>query len=317
MIYAASFAGEGAAHEATQLALELRRRYKMAAYVHSKNFDFTETVTGIGINSDRTPKKMKYKSAGAFDEYAVLVGNFSSVDDPNLQKSLKRIKHSQPDTLTRAGAKTTRRFAGLRSIQQRLNKEQQKKGPLRTAFATPNPIVPREAYAPSGVDQFVINMNKNVKYSLLKCPGKYTVRVATFTGTVVTNQQRVQEIENGGKMRSALEQAFDKANKLTVALRKRGVEAYEFHDRHESYVTVGSFDWIGQPRADGKQEINPAALRIMKQFGASQNTTGGARDTTAKSKRLEGISFDASPWPVEVPKRSIAADYATGRSRLR
>ena len=45
--------------------------------------------------------------------------------------------------------------------------------------------------------------------------------------------------------RSKLEEAAYNAHLLVVALRKQGVEAYEFHDRHESLVTIGSFDSVG------------------------------------------------------------------------
>ena len=318
LIYAASFAGDGAKMEAEKLAVELRRKHKLAAYVHSQRFDFSKSVNGAAVSRAQARRKMRYKNGGAFDEIAVLVGDFQSVDDPNLQKTLKQIKYTQPDTIARAGNKTTRRFAGLRDLQKRINgsKEKKSKGPMGMAFATPNPLMPREAYAPSGIDSFVVKMNKNVEHSLLDCPKKYTVKVATFRGSVVTNQQKVQEIKNGGHMKSQLEQAALKAHKLTELLRRRNVEAYEFHDRHESYVTVGSFDWVGQPRADGRQEINPAVHKIMKQFEASQSTNG-IRNTVAQPKRLGGISFDAKPWPVEVPRPSLAKDYSASKLFLR
>ena len=63
--------------------------------------------------------------------------------------------------------------------------------------------------------------------------------------------------------------------RLTVALRTRGVEAYEFHDRHESIVTVGSFDSVGQPRVDGKTEINPAVHQVMAMYGATRQPIPG------------------------------------------
>ena len=121
--------------------------------------------------------------------------------------------------------------------------------------------MPRESYAPKGVDTFVFKINKDVEYSLLDCPGNYSVRVATFRGTVITNQQKVKEIQEGGRLKSTLEEAAIKAHKVTMKLRELGHEAYEFHDRHESYVTVGSFDWVGEDRLDGKQEINPQGPR--------------------------------------------------------
>jgi hypothetical protein len=314
LIFAASFAGDGASADARELMMELRKQYKLPAYVHSQRFDFTQEIEGIGINRDLTPKKMKYDKAGVFDEYAVLVGDFSSVDEPELQKTLKELKHARPKCLSSLSPSTTLRFAGLRALQKRLtgNVEKKSRGPMGNAFATPNPLLPQEYFAPKGVDSLVLRMNKDVPHSLLDCPGRYTVRVATFRGNVIIDQRKVEEIEKGGRMKSRLEQAAIDAHRLTEALREKGFEAYEFHDRHESFVTVGSFEWVGRPRADGKQEINPAILRKIQQFSPIQQPLldkSGRSVAGLQPRSLQGIPFDVQPWPVEVPKRSIATDY--------
>jgi hypothetical protein len=315
MIYVASFAGPGAEDEANQLATELRKRFRLKSFVHSKDYDFSQPVQGIGVNRDLSPKKMRYNTHGSFSEIAVMVGDYDSVDDPDLQKTLSMLKYAQPKSLSPENEKTTLRFAGLRALQKRVNGDDAKKqkGPLGRAFAVPNPLVPREAYAPNGVDTFVFKINKDVKYSLLDCPGAYSVRVATFRGSVVTNQQKVKEIEDGGRLESKLEEAAVKANKLTLALRKIGHEAYEFHDRHESYVTVGHFDWVGKDRPDGKQEINPAVHKVIQEFSPSNGSSANTRFVSAQPKRLADIPFDVQPLPVLVPKRSLANDYSDNR----
>jgi hypothetical protein len=260
---------------------------------------------------------MRYNRDVTFDEYAVLVGDFESVDDAKLQKTLSLIKYARPESLSQLDDKTTLRFAGLREIHRRINgdREKKRKGPLGKAFATPNPLIPRETYAPRGLDSFVVSMNKNVEHSLLRCPGKYSVRVATFRGNVIMNQRLVQEIENGRELQSRLEEAAIKAHKLTEELRNRGIEAYEFHDRQESLVCVGSFDWVGKQRPDGKQEINPAALKVMQQFAASSGPQSGVRSAVARPKQLKGISFDVQPLPIEVPRPSLAKDYSREATR--
>ena len=53
---------------------------------------------------------------------------------------------------------------------------------MRNAFITTNPLLPDEYFVPKGLDRLVLEMNEPVKYSLLDCPGKYTVKIATFTG---------------------------------------------------------------------------------------------------------------------------------------
>ena len=138
------------------------------------------------------------------------------------------------------------------------------------AFITTNPMLPPDYYAPkNGIDELVLRMNKDVTHSLLDCPGKYTVQVAHFMGKVTIDQREIQRIERGEEMEgSSLAKAAEKAHELTEALRDKGYEAYEFHDRYASIVTVGSFDSVGTPRVDGKIEINPQVHQIIEFFRA-------------------------------------------------
>ena len=316
MVLASTFAGPGADREAHQLVFELRRRYKLVAYVHKKHFDYSRPVTGLGLDRYGGPKRMRYQQQGAYDEWAVLVGDFESVDHPALEKTLKKIKYARPECLqVGPDQPTTQRFAGWRALQRRINSdlEKKKKGPMGHAFITRNPLPPQEYFAPKGPDKFVLEMNKGVPHSLLDCPGKYSVRVATFRGSVVIDQRKIKDINSGAHMTSQLEQAAVKARKLTEALRAQGVEAYEFHDRHESIVTIGSFDSVGSPRPDGKININPAIQHIMNSYGAQRRPIAGAGLVGLQPVTLAGIPFDVQPLPVEVPRYSVGSDYARGK----
>ena len=117
--------------------------------------------------------------------------------------------------------------------------------------------------------------------------------------------------QDAGKITNRLEEAALKAHKLTQALRAKGFEAYEFHDRHQSVVTIGGFDSVGEPRADGKTEINPAVHQMMETFSATRTglQLGGQQVAGLQPKTFGGIPCDAQPIPVLVPKRSLGADY--------
>jgi hypothetical protein len=115
---------------------------------------------------------------------------------------------------------------------------------------------------------------------------------------------------NGKRLPNKLEEAAIKAHRLTAALRKQGVEAYEFHDRYESIVTVGSFDSVGTPRADGKTEINPQIHQLMRAYGAQRQQLPGGASLGLVPRTLDGVAFDVQPMPVGVPKKSIATAYA-------
>lgn len=311
MILAASFAGPGAMQQAQQLVYELRKETNLEAFIHRKSYDFTQPVAGLGLNRYGGPKVMRYANAGKFDELAVLVGNFQSVNDPAVEKTLDKIKYARPDCLDIAKNKsTTQRFVGLREIQRRLSPENERReqGPMRNAFVTRNPLLPQEYFVPQGLDPLVERMNQDVEHSLLDNPKRYTVRVATFRGA---STMKLDEIERQGKnLPSKLEDAAIKANKLTTALRKQGVEAYEFHDRYESIVTVGSFDSVGTQLPDGKMELEPRVHQVMKKYSAQQQQLPGQSSIGLVPRQMNGVPFDVQPMPVEVPQRSLASAYA-------
>ncbi len=316
MVMATTFSGEGAWDQAHDLVLELRKRYKLEAYLHEMSFDYTDDVQGRGVDQYGQPVRMQYRRSGEFQEIAVLVGNYDRVDSPRAQSTLHKIKYMKPQTLdpNQRGA-TSQVLAALRTIQVNLlpeNDDRRNQGPMRKAFVTRNPMLPREFFAPQGIDPLVAKMNDGVENSLLKCPGKYTVKVATFTGTVVLDQKQVEHYQNGGKMKSRLAQAALNAHKLTLALRHKGYDAYEFHDRYASIVTVGAFDRLGQPRVDGKTELDPQIHTIMRTFGATptEGQAGGTPQTGYKPKSVARIPLDIQPQLVEVPRASISAAYA-------
>ena len=315
MVMAASFAGPEAREQARELVLELRRRSNLEAYIHERSFDFTKPVEGNGFtNTDGNLRRrvMRYRQNVRFDEFAVLVGNFDSVNDSGVAKSLKKIKFLHPTCLDiTKGKGTTRRFAGLRDLQRRfhVNKDKQKKGPMGNAFLTRNPLLPDDFFERQAIDPLVLEMNRDVKFSLLRNRGRFTVRVATFRGRSTMKLDEIQRIKNGAKMKSTLADAADRAHRLTMALRKKGHEAYEFHDRYQSLVTVGSFMELGRETAAGIQ-LTPPIQRIMNTFKGKQRQVPGLAAPTTTSQTIAGVPLDLQPAPIEVPKQSIATAYA-------
>lgn len=301
-----------AERQAQELVLELRRKFKLKAYTHQMEFDFSGGVKGQGVDPYGDPKRMKYQRSGEFRQIAVMVGDYPSVDDPVAEKTLRMLKYAQIDALAKRDVDEIQsRLAGFRAMQQYVlssDNPKKQKGPLGRAFIVPNPLLPREYFVPKGPDKLVLEMNKGVQYSLLNCPGKYTVKVATFTGAVLVDQKKIKDAEQGKPVDSRLAEAADRAHRLTMALRKQGVEAYEFHDRYSSLVTVGSFDNVGTPRGDGKIEMNPAVHKIIETYAAPRNGVAG-KPGVVQARTLEGIPFDTQPMLVETPQRTLSGDY--------
>ena len=289
--------------------------------MHKRQFDYTEPVYGIGVNRFGGPRRMRYQNATKFDEIAVLVGHYPSHDAPGSEEDLLVIKTAKPDCLDYSGNRgetTTQRFVGLRELYRLVNTdpEMQKLGPMRRAFIGRNPLLPKELFVADGLDPFVLDMNQHVTHSLLDNPGKYTVRVASFQGESHFMGETPSEAGGSGflglgpaRKASQLEQAADNAHRLTEALRKRGIPAFEFHDRFESIVTVGSFESVGATLPDGRIDLHPEVYQIMQRYGAERGPLP-QQGLALKPRSLDGIPFDIQPMPVLVPRRSIGSNYA-------
>lgn len=319
--------GEAQAHA---LAHELRTKHRMQAFIFRQHFDFTQPEIGLGFNKYGGPRKMKPRSGEEFNEIAVMVGNFESVNDPALESTLKAIKVLKPACMApavdpkQAKQKTpvtthlsTRVGEFYRNTFLPKNDERRLRGPLGRAFVTRNPLLPDEFFVAKGLDPFIVDMNKNLQYSLLRNPKRYSVKVATFRGVDTMKPKEFEELVTKRGNNSKIDEAAENASKLCAALRQKGIEAYEFHDTSESIVTIGSYDSVGEERPDGKTEINPAVFRVMEQYKAEPKQIPGLSGLAMAPKNLAGINFDAQPIPVEVPRQSLAANYNAGNGPLR
>jgi hypothetical protein len=332
MIMVTTFHGEKAEEQARQLVYELRKQDKLRAYTHARTYDYNEKhMPGRGVDEYGVPKKMEYLNEEKYEEVAVLVGDFHSVDDPEGQKELALIKQLDPACLKPEATPTANSpLADLRRWgQQTFGTGKKSNGPLRNAFITTNPLLPREYFTGKGVDKFILEMNKGVQYSLLNCPGRFSVKIATFNGRVWIDQQKIRQMEGTGPHdrqtdESPLVEAAAKAHAITELLRAHNIEAYEFHDRGSSIVTVGHFDSVGAPRADGKIEINPQIFKIIQTYGADQSSLAGTQITMGVQPKTVtvpvggktmSIVYDISPVPVEVPRRTISGIYQDSAMR--
>lgn len=325
LIFAAAIPGEGAKQNAVALAKELQTTLGLPTFVMQKTFDSSGVLGSTSqvvpdLDGGRTQYRAwtQYANGSREQVYAVLVGEFSTMEDPKVEGALKAIRLAQPQTFQNLAARDENDIldsegsnAFLQKYRSWLTSGNKKVGPMGTAFLTKNPLLPDEFFLDSPkVDSFVVDLNKNVKYSLLDCDSKYTVRVASFTGKEVTdfgNGARASQMP--GKISNALELAAYKANKLTTALRKEKVEAYEFHDRYGSYVTIGGFDSLGQQLADGQFKYNSTMEAVMKKYCGYRNLNAkdpitGAMMVTTSVNSLDKVPFDIQGKPIAVPRKA-------------
>lgn len=353
LVMAATFSGEDAEEQARELVLELRKHYNLPAYMHAMTFEFAEEGQrlGRGLDSYGAPTRMRYQSGDRNREVAVLVGDFPTIDDPEAQKLLDRIKKMRPESLSGNLRETSQNLAQEREFLARL---QGTKGapPMQKAFMTRNPVLPAEYFKPQGVDPFVAKMNSGVEHSLLDCPGRYTVRIATFRGSAelqgaMTSKARLKSKKKQDDVDPLIE-AAENAHYLTTFLRAKGWEAFEFHDRTESYVTVGSYNQATEPGPNGPQLIRDLQI-IIRTFGAAYETptaldvnqqlpqedsvraeqvkqkfnnlfvgdhgevAHGLKPKYIEAKPGRFITLDVHPYVMEAPRRSVTSVYARQR----
>lgn len=308
--------GKDAMEQAQTLVLELRKSQQLLAYTHEKISDYSKSWEGNHYSRDGQPDRWKYVHGDKIREVAVLVGDFGSFEDPNAAKTLKQIKEFVPQTKlgsSDAGSDSLVMIENFRKARD----THFKRGPLAGAFLCTNPLLPKEYFQNATLSKLVVEMNRDAQHSLLSCPGKYTVKVATFSGSTLIDQKKIKAVSQGAKLKSKLEEAGDKAQLLMEQLRKEGYEAYVFHDEHESIVCVGSFDYVAGEKnpEDGKQQINPAVFQVMEQFKAKPNAKSGGMHPTKSYSYTVGpnetlkVSSDLQPIPVQVPKQTVSGVY--------
>ena len=315
MILAATLVGEGSKKRAERLALEIRQELGLPAFIYQEKFDFTGTIH----SNSQTSRPVRYANRYQYDAYAVLVGEYDSAGHPSIEKDLQRVKTANPSVYrdpNEVAAETNRSnpVTTVKAITNKLlrAKKGQPLGPMGHAFVTRNPMLPQEYFEAPQVDSFVHQLNDGLEYSLLQCDGKYTVIVKTFQGleTIVDGKQDKKFEPSGARM----DKFATDAAMMTKKLRAQGVEAYQFHDRFRSLVTVGSFEVLGRELPDGRFEYAPEIRAMMRKFSAFNVSPERARQVPRGTKGVASnnvgmIPFDVQPTPISVPKPTKRSLY--------
>ncbi len=333
LILAMTFTGDDSEARAVQLAKELRALLNAPVYVHRKEFDTTQPLAEASRNlhysnaETKYTKRVRHANATREQTYAVLVGNFAGTDDPRIKDMLQKVKTAHPACLGKPDTKPTKEdvatkdsnwlIATKRAMLWQKSEASAKKGKMGAAFVTRNPYLPDD-YFQNAVDDFVVELNSRIEpqqQSLLNCKKRYTVRVATFSGRVITELSGgISAKKQDDKITNSLNRAGNRAHELASALRAKGVEAYEFHDRDASYVTIGGFDTLGEEAPNGGPFIyNPDMVAIMNQYCGYTTATlndGKTQSPMCKTiKELPNVPFDVEGKFISVPRASTAKLY--------
>lgn len=245
--------GISAWEAADTIVYELRTK-GIPAYTYSVD---EETIDVDGPNSVQNAARRVIARQG---EICVLAGNFNSIDSDQAQVVLKWIKKKYNSSIV------DEKKGGL------FAKTPGQPSPFSGAMLTINPIYSGEIQSRK-LDDDIVSLNSGSPYTLLENKSKYTLHVATFSGGSVVqvgNQSSTKalamfEKDFGTNLVNCAKDAIALAEALRTAT-KHGYdtdyEAWVFHDRSRSIVTVGSFSSRQDPR------ISP----LIQLFGGRAST---------------------------------------------
>ena len=124
LILAATFSGAEGEEDARELVLELRRDFNLPAYHYAMTFERDQLNVGRGIDADGARIRRRYNRGSEVLEHAVLVGEFPSIDDPEAQELLERVKYLKPQCLVaEAAGESTQSLAKVRKLHNYLRKK--------------------------------------------------------------------------------------------------------------------------------------------------------------------------------------------------
>lgn len=241
MVMAKTFRGPDAERYALALVLELRRDHGLPAYVlRTKDFPMRSNIRNVPPTSPsyvRQARLTEPEKVRTYDEAAVLVGNEKSLDAS--EALLHKVRKIKPKCLNE--------IPSLFSWRQG----------LATAIRTTNPYVPTQDIFPGKKQDTLVSQMNSGPRSIYKCPGRYTLQVAEFSGRSVFNpsEKDPRVFENSWLKKSPLVTAAEDAERVADALakdpeiRKTGFEPYVYHDRTSSKVLIGAFNNPADPTA--------------------------------------------------------------------
>lgn len=285
--------GISPAEAADQLVYALRKRNIPAyAFRLSDHPGNRLAMSSPGGNSEN----FRYRAAR--DSICVLAGNYSKSKSTVAKRTLKYIKSLEMarlnldweyDSVFYSTPGQPRPFSG--------------------AFLTYNPLFTPQEIESQKRDTLLLRMNAAGDYSIINNSGRYTLVVASFKGRSLmqvgrsSQRGRAEEFKISGTLNDAALRAW----KVTEMLREgifdgrqkgRTFEAWCFHDRYKSMVTVGSFDGPHDPRIAQLVGIFKAKL----QMGANGRSFVTGECILIPGAPPESVIFDPVPRLISVPQ---------------
>lgn len=291
MVLAYTFRGPDALRFGQALAMELRSKYHMPAYVfslriqpgHSNIRDVPPTAQPEIRSDESVTAPERYRS---YDEAAVLVGDCKSIDES--EKVLHQVKKVRSEVvdglpsiynwrkgrgLSRAMLTTNPMVASQNLYPQQdadhAHQHAANGQPLQTG-AVVDPSVLTASFKPVQKPDPLLKQINGGPHSVAKCPGAYTLQVAEFLGRTSIDPKDPLLTNDKFLRQSPLAAAADQAEDLAANLAKckaldKRYKPFVFHDRTSSRVFLGSFESPSDPTARPLLEsINAVSTELLR-----------------------------------------------------
>jgi hypothetical protein len=267
VICVTSFRGDEAKELAEKLVAELRGHYRLPAYLYNRsNEDRERERQRLEVLRQKYGPDTPLKRVRILDEYAVLVGGYADMNEA--RKHAERIKKLDPP-------KQVPFSRGVMVPLEHTDKHDPRKipgvvartNPLATSFVVRNPLVPQPQEV--DFDPLWLKLNADEPLSVLRCPKPWTVVVKVFRPpSVLESARKPSTVRTNNFFKPALpkmtpakgESLEDyrlRASQLAARLRQpdMGYEAYVFHTRDASIVTVGACRDLKDPEIGNLQRL--------------------------------------------------------------
>ncbi len=269
MICAAHFNGPTAPQLAHQLVVLIRTRYHMPAYVFNyadeerkKQKALLDEQAPAFINPPAAPGETvvpiprRNLTIRVEEQCAVLIGGYP--DETAAHVALLAVKKLDPPNLkVPEGAPLP--FDAV------VNERGETKyiNPFSSqSMVVRNPSIPHENHVVQPKDDpFLKTLNAGEEYSMLRCPGKWTLAVKEYMGASAvenkpTGMGPLQSFFGSGKVKTgeSLALAANNAHELAKTLTQLKFDAYVLHTRTSSVVSIGAFNDPNDPAMQGYRE---------------------------------------------------------------
>jgi hypothetical protein len=262
-----SYTGDTAFTFSEDMVSELRRDFKLPGYFYNRSqverkeeSEYEEALRAkrwefyrqYGVQEPLKQTVHFKKPQHIEDQYAVMIGGYKDME--SARRSLDEMRKFK-------------NMPSARLLHQVMGPDKDGKSgyfpvsPFLTAFVCPNPTVPKPKEQPQAKqEEFETSyrqlqeLNGGEPFSLLKCPGKWTLVVKVYQSPTILQTQHNQgglfDRMTGHKGEDYLSAAVKQAHQLTDILRNKQLnfESYVLHAPTMSMVCVGSFSDEKDPR---------------------------------------------------------------------